>query len=122
MDRADEVGPQPSLLRVAVACSPRRGSAIEVDVELPAPATAWDAVRASGVLERWPELANDAPDLGVWGRPATPERTLRDGDRVELYRPLLRDPQEARRARAKKTPRSGRERVSDRRERALRSG
>ncbi len=89
-------------LRVAVSCSPRAGEAFEVDVELAAPATAWDAVRASGVLERWPALADGEPSVGVWGRMARADAALRDGDRVELYRPLAADPQEARRRRAAK--------------------
>nr|HET7857667.1 RnfH family protein [Caldimonas sp.] len=86
-------------LRVAVACSPRAGEAFELDVELREPASAWDAVRASGVLERWPELASGEPSIGIWGRAARAETPLRDGDRVELYRPLAADPQEARRRR-----------------------
>jgi uncharacterized protein len=95
-------------LRVAVACSPRAGEAFEVDVELPAPASAWDAVRASGVLERWPELASRAPSVGIWGRAAGAETSLRDGDRVELYRPLAADPQEARRRRVEQARRKTR--------------
>ncbi|HEY2560377.1 MAG TPA: RnfH family protein [Caldimonas sp.] len=89
-------------LRVAVACSPRAGAAFEIEVVVPAPATAWDAVRASGVLERWPDLAAAEPQLGIWGRAASPGAELRDGDRVELYRPLAMNPQEARRLRARK--------------------
>ena len=87
-------------MRVAVACSPRAGEAFEVDVELPAPASAWDAVRASGVLERWPELATTEPSVGIWGRATSAAAVVHDGDRVELYRPLAADPQEARRRRA----------------------
>ena len=92
-------------LRVAVACSPRAGEAFEIEVELHAPATAWDAVRASGVLERWPGLAAAAPSIGIWGRATSAETALRDGDRVELYRPLAADPQEARRRRVKEARR-----------------
>jgi len=95
-------------LHVAVACTPRAGEAFEVDVELPAPATAWDAVRASGVLGRWPELAVGAPSVGIWGRAASAETALRDGDRIELYRPLAANPQEARRRRAKEARRAAR--------------
>jgi putative ubiquitin-RnfH superfamily antitoxin RatB of RatAB toxin-antitoxin module len=95
-------------LRVAVACSPRAGEAFEVDVELPAPATAWDAVRASGVLDRWPELASSEPSVGIWGRATGAATLLRDGDRVELYRPLAADPQEARRRRVAKARRAAR--------------
>ena len=95
-------------LRVAVACSPSPGSAFEVEVELTGPATAWDAVRASGVLERWPELAAAPPSIGVWGRATSADAAIGDGDRVELYRPLTLDPQEARRRRAAKARRAPR--------------
>jgi putative ubiquitin-RnfH superfamily antitoxin RatB of RatAB toxin-antitoxin module len=95
-------------LHVAVACSPRAGEAFEIDVELPAPATAWDAVRASGVLDRWPELASGEPSVGIWGQAAGAATVLRDGDRVELYRPLAVDPQEARRRRVAKARRAAR--------------
>jgi len=95
-------------LRVAVACSPSAGVAFEVEVAVQAPATAWDAVRASGVLERWPELADGEPSIGVWGRATSADAALGDGDRVEIYRPLAADPQEARRRRAAKARRAAR--------------
>jgi putative ubiquitin-RnfH superfamily antitoxin RatB of RatAB toxin-antitoxin module len=38
----------------------------------------------------------------VWGRWATLDSVLRDGDRVEIYRPLQADPKEVRRRRAAK--------------------
>ena len=96
------------MLRVAVACSPRAGVAFEVEVELAAPATVADALRASGVLERCPELARGAPSVGIWGRVVAPEAPVREGDRIELYRPLAIDPQEARRLRARKVRRQAR--------------
>jgi len=102
MGRAEGESAGGATLHVAVAFSARAGVAFEVDVELAAPATAFDAVRASGVLERCPELALDEPSIGIWGRKAGPRTLLCDGDRIELYRPLAMDPQEARRLRARK--------------------
>jgi uncharacterized protein len=67
-------------------------------LELPAGSIVIDAVRASGVLERQ-RLLVDGLLLGVWNRSATAESLLRDGDRVEIYRPLRVDPKEARRQR-----------------------
>jgi len=98
MGRAE---PRPRRIRVAVACSAEAGRAFELTLELPSPATALDAVRASGVLERHPELALGAPMIGIWGRACAPDTVLGDGDRVEIYRPLRIDPNEARRLRAK---------------------
>jgi uncharacterized protein len=101
MGRAEGKG-RATVLHVAVACSPRAGIAIEVELDLPAPATAFDALRASGVLERHPELSAGEPSVGIWGRVCPLDTGLSDGDRVELYRPLAMDPNEARRLRARR--------------------
>ncbi|MEL0028747.1 MAG: RnfH family protein [Perlucidibaca sp.] len=62
-----------------------------------------DALRCSSLWQQWPELAPaEALLVGVWGRgerqPA--ERRLRNGDRIEIYRPRTNDPKEARKVRA----------------------
>jgi putative ubiquitin-RnfH superfamily antitoxin RatB of RatAB toxin-antitoxin module len=44
--------------------------------------------------------------VGIWGRICSTDTLLRDGDRVEIYRPLLIDPKEARRLRGLRAPRS----------------
>lgn len=96
MGRAEE-----STIRVAVACSPREGEASEVAAELPAASTVADAIRASGVVDLQLGGAFPADEaIGVWGKAATVDTPLVDGDRVELYRPLAVDPKEARRLRA----------------------
>ncbi len=46
--------------------------------------------------------ADDAFEFGIWGRKASPATPLRNGDRIEFYRPLIADPKTARRARAKR--------------------
>jgi putative ubiquitin-RnfH superfamily antitoxin RatB of RatAB toxin-antitoxin module len=91
-------------MRVTVACSPRAGVAAEVALVLPESATAIDAIRASGVLERFAELDVSVQAIGVWGRTCALDCRLRDGDRVEIYRPLVMDPNQARRLRAQRTP------------------
>jgi putative ubiquitin-RnfH superfamily antitoxin RatB of RatAB toxin-antitoxin module len=73
-----------------------------VTLRLPAGATAGEAVRASGLLEKHPGL--DARKIGIYGKVVDPGATLRDGDRVEIYRPLALDPKEARRRRAARKP------------------
>lgn len=72
-------------------------------VELPRFATVADAIRESGV-EREHGIDAGSLAVGVWSRLATRETVLREGDRVELYRPLLADPKESRRRRAERTP------------------
>jgi len=71
-----------------------------VALELRPGATAADAVRASGVLERHPEIDLERHKIGVHGRAVAARSALRDGDRVEVYRPLILEPKEARRRRA----------------------
>lgn len=65
--------------------------------------TVLDAVRASGLLQRLPQI--EAGQLGVWGRVVTAETRLRERDRVEIYRRLIADPKDVRRARAAKARR-----------------
>jgi len=80
-----------------------------VEVELRAGATIADAVERSGLVAQY---GLDATRLGVavFGRRATPQTLLADGDRIELTRPLEVDPKAARlaRARAKPLPKSPR--------------
>lgn len=59
--------------------------------------TAEEAVRRSGLLEAFPEIATRALVLGIFGQRVEPDRVLAEGDRVEICRPLLRDPRELRR-------------------------
>ncbi|MEO8061007.1 MAG: RnfH family protein [Burkholderiales bacterium] len=87
------------VLSVTVVYSPRSGEIDEVLLALEEGATVADALRASGVAAR-----HDTSQLavGVWGVIAAQGDRLRDRDRVELYRPLLVDPKEARRLRQQK--------------------
>ena len=70
-------------------------------VELAEGATVRDAVLASGVAEKFEQVEVDETAVGIYGVRVSYTDNLQDGDRVELYRPLLIDPMEARRARAK---------------------
>jgi putative ubiquitin-RnfH superfamily antitoxin RatB of RatAB toxin-antitoxin module len=58
------------------------------------------AVEASGLLARHPQIDLSRNKLGIYARLITLETPLRDRDRVEIYRPLLADPKEVRRQRA----------------------
>ncbi|WP_192459518.1 RnfH family protein [Musicola keenii] len=61
------------------------------------------AIRNSGVLALWPEIDLNINKIGIFSRPAKLGDVLRDGDRVEIYRPLLADPKELRRQRAERS-------------------
>ncbi|TCP12632.1 hypothetical protein EV683_10879 [Crenobacter luteus] len=58
------------------------------------------AVRASRIVETFPEIDLANLSLGVFGKAVRGDAPLRAGDRVEIYRPLLADPKEVRRRRA----------------------
>jgi putative ubiquitin-RnfH superfamily antitoxin RatB of RatAB toxin-antitoxin module len=88
-------------LRVEVAyalCDEQALIALEVEEG----ASAREAVERSGLLQRYPEITLARAGLGIFGKPVEPDRRLRDGDRVEIYRPLLADPKDARRERAER--------------------
>lgn len=74
-------------------------------LSLPAGTTLGGAIEASGLLRRHPEIDLRRQPVGIFGRLATLDTGLHDGDRVEIHRPLQVDPKDARRARAAKTRR-----------------
>lgn len=61
------------------------------------------AIRASGLLALRQDIDLGVNKVGIFSRPAKLDDTLSDGDRVEIYRPLLIDPKELRRQRAERT-------------------
>lgn len=67
-------------------------------------ATVRDALLASGIAQRHPEIDLGSSKLGIFGKAAAPGTRVADGDRVEIYRALAMDPKEARRRRAKRKP------------------
>jgi putative ubiquitin-RnfH superfamily antitoxin RatB of RatAB toxin-antitoxin module len=69
-------------------------------VRVPDGTTAEQAVRLSGILEIFPEIDLSFNKIGIFGKVVKPGRVLRDSDRVEIYRALAVDPNEARRRRA----------------------
>lgn len=72
---------------------------VVIALSVPAGTTAAEAVERSGLAARFPEIA-DHPKLGVFGSPVPADTPLAAGDRVEIYRPLIADPKQARRGRA----------------------
>ena len=70
------------------------------EIEIAADATVDEAITASGILRDLPDFT--PAGIGIFGRRVARDAHLRDGDRIELYRPLRVDPKEARRLRAKR--------------------
>lgn len=91
------------MINVEVAFArPERQEIIRLQVE--EGTTAVEAVKRSGITAVFPEIDAEKDDMGIFGKviknPSSHE--LRDGDRVEVYRPLKIDPKQARLNRAKK--------------------
>ena len=71
-----------------------------IPVSLPAGATLQQAIEASGLLEKHPEIDIKKNKFGIYAKLSKLDTVLRDRDRVEIYRPLIADPKEVRKQRA----------------------
>ena len=71
-----------------------------VKLSLPEGASLQQAVEASGLLEKYPEIDLKKNKFGIWNKLSKADSVLRDKDRVEIYRPLIADPKEVRKQRA----------------------
>lgn len=70
------------------------------DVSVPPGTTLQAAIVQSGILDDMPEIDLSTCRVGIYAKLKTLEAILRDGDRIEIYRPLIADPKESRRRRA----------------------
>lgn len=88
------------MIEVTLSCSPAAREVFEQVLQLAPGTTLVDAVQASGLASRFPDLDwRHAMTPGIWGRAAEWDQALKDGDRIELCRPLKVDPKVARRER-----------------------
>jgi len=71
-----------------------------IPVKVEADQTIEEVIRHSGVLDTYPEIDLTQNKVGVFGKLAKLTSTLRDGDRIEIYRALIADPKAVRRQRA----------------------
>lgn len=85
---------------VRVVYVPAAAAPLEIEVPLASGMTLEEAVRASGIAARHPEI--EAARLGVWGRARDAQSPARAGDRIEIYRPLTADPKASRNQRVRK--------------------
>ncbi|EGN6367459.1 RnfH family protein [Salmonella enterica] len=92
----------PDKLMVEVAYAlPEKQYLLRVTLEQGA--TVEEAIRASGLLELRTDIDLAKNKVGVYSRPVKLTDTVQDGDRVEIYRPLIVDPKALRRQRAEKS-------------------
>jgi putative ubiquitin-RnfH superfamily antitoxin RatB of RatAB toxin-antitoxin module len=80
--------------------TPQRQLILECEFELGSEARA--AVSGSGIEQHFPEIDLHSCDIGIFGKSVADDHKLFDGDRIEIYRPLIADPKEIRRQRAAK--------------------
>jgi putative ubiquitin-RnfH superfamily antitoxin RatB of RatAB toxin-antitoxin module len=88
---------QTILVEVAYAL-PHKQAILPVEVAVGT--TALEAARQSGIAEKFDGLDLENAKLGIFGKVVSPGQVLQEGDRVEIYRPLIADPKEVRKARA----------------------
>lgn len=67
-----------------------------LQINVPQGTVAADAIKRSGILEKYPEIDLATAKYGIFGKACKADVVLREKDRVEIYRPLLADPKEVR--------------------------
>lgn len=74
-------------------------------MQVNAGATVQQALEASGLLEEFPEILGEGLDVGIYGKRVARSNVLQEFDRIEIYRALIADPKQVRRARTRKKAR-----------------
>jgi len=83
-------------MKIGIAyASPSRQ--IWLTTEVPDGATIADAIERSGILKQFPEIDLEQQKVGIFGKLAKLDAALADGDRVEIYRPIICDPKTVKR-------------------------
>lgn len=90
------------VVEIVVAYAAEPGHELIVGLKVAANATLSEAVEASGLLSRHPEINWSLARLGVWGKTKRADTLVCEGDRIEIYRALVVEPNAARLARAAK--------------------
>ena len=82
-----------------VVCYARAGEEFLKPLRVAPGTTVGEAIERSGVLAAYPEISLVTQPVGIYAKKKTLDTVLRARDRIEIYRPLLIDPKEARRLR-----------------------
>ena len=86
-------------LRVSVAYVGVAGQAVRA-LEVRSGTSVRETIEQCGLLGQFPEIDLDANKVGIFGKLVKLEQTVEEGDRIEIYRPLIADPKTARKRRA----------------------
>lgn len=77
---------------------------IVLTLSLVSSTTVLEAIQQSGILSLFPDIdLNHKNKVGILGKIVSPQKVIRDHDRIEIYRPLMMDPKEARKRRSTNT-------------------
>ena len=87
------------LMKVKVVAAMPQKQVVK-DITLARGATVRDAIEQSGITRVFNGLVIDPEMVGIFGTKVSMDQQVQDGDRVEIYRPLIADPKETRRQRA----------------------
>jgi putative ubiquitin-RnfH superfamily antitoxin RatB of RatAB toxin-antitoxin module len=74
---------------------------ILLSMDVPVGCTVAEAIILSGIREEFPDMELDPKAVGIFSRKVSMDHELKEGDRVEIYRPLVADPKEMRKQRAR---------------------
>jgi putative ubiquitin-RnfH superfamily antitoxin RatB of RatAB toxin-antitoxin module len=80
-------------MQIGVAYSEAGGQQIWLSIEVPEETNVQEAIERSGVLKQFPQIDLDAQKVGIFGRLVKLDAPLKPGDRVEIYREIIADPE-----------------------------
>lgn len=89
----------PATIHIEVAYA-KTDTQLIIPLAVPASTTVQQAIELSGVLLKFPEIDLQHNKTGIFSKPCQLNGPLRDGDRIEIYRPLIADPKAVRKQRA----------------------
>jgi len=75
-----------------------------VEIKITKGSSIEQAIIESGMLLEYPEIDLKKFEVGIFGKVLKKDHIIKSGDRIEIYRPLIQDPKEARRNRAAGKP------------------
>ena len=79
-------------MQIGVAYS-EPGQQVWLNIEVPDESTVTDAIERSGILKQFPQIDLATQKVGVFGRLVKLDAALKPGDRIEIYRPIIADPE-----------------------------
>ena len=88
------------LIDVEVAYATEQQQVV-IQIQTNNPTSILEAIQASGLLSRFPEINLNSQKTGIFGQLAELSHTVQPGDRIEIYRPLKINPMDARRQKAR---------------------